>query len=78
MKQVVKLTYDKAKPVLLDLLVSFLRVVLIVARQSALLIKMGVAYAYRGTYLKEELALATDKQFQCTISYYIIPLETCK
>ena len=29
--------------------------------------------------IKEELAFTIDKQFQCTISYYTIPLvETCK
>ena len=27
-------------------------------------------------YLKEELALVIDKQFQCTIFYYTIPLKT--
>ena len=47
-----------------------------VARWGTLFIKVGVAYVYRGD--QKKLARALDKQFQFTMSYYIILLQTFK
>ena len=38
----------------------------------------GVCGIHVQKFLKEKLAWVIDKQFQFTISYYTMPLETCK
>ena len=71
---------NQAKLVLIELLLSLTlydSIIINSCKTEHFIYKGGCGICV-SWYLKEVLAWAIDKQFQFTISYYTIPLETCK